>query len=295
MNKIILPAGPEPKKLTAKSPLRTLLEHQLAFINANNKKGFLETDYLDEDQVSSIAAQLLSISKQPMVKIADIQKIAQDSMYTIKNSAGHDEGRQAIGKKAIAKLLGYKDYATLVYYARADRTVVNRNNEATARNELFSNKKVKKSPLVKKPSKDKLVKQLKEYNFSRTAVYKSQEWHDYVSLEKILVDLFTYKDFENFEIPRSGAINAKCYFDKNTEFFKEHASEELKALVDRAWSALNEYLVLRDPITKEPKLINRRCTDFYFGNIILHNHQTPAPNLKVTVTYKDMRFIFVAS
>lgn len=52
MKKIILPAGPKPKQLTARALPKTLLEHRLAFLAANNKGGFAET--VEEESVFGV-------------------------------------------------------------------------------------------------------------------------------------------------------------------------------------------------------------------------------------------------
>lgn len=53
MKKIILPAGPEPKRLTARALPQTLFEHRLAFLATNNKDGFGE-EHPEEQSVFGI-------------------------------------------------------------------------------------------------------------------------------------------------------------------------------------------------------------------------------------------------
>lgn len=48
----ILPSGPEPKQLTARALPKTLLEHRLAFLAANNKGGFAQA--VEEEPVFGV-------------------------------------------------------------------------------------------------------------------------------------------------------------------------------------------------------------------------------------------------
>jgi hypothetical protein len=136
-----LPSGPEPKKLTAYSPTRTLLEHQLAFWAQNNKGDSL-TEKMSEEQVQTLWDALQAMAQRPMVHIGEFNELSCPLRwhYDMRNDPERRKEappHYAITKSMLARMLGYKDYPSVKYYLTKDKYIINRRNALVPLQESF--------------------------------------------------------------------------------------------------------------------------------------------------------------
>lgn len=295
MNKIVLPPGPAPKPLTAKSALRTLLEHQLAFINANNKHGFLETDHLDDEQVAGIATDLLAMAKQEVVSIVAINELVKKSTYQIVGKDGELKTRRAITFKTIARLLGYSSHNTLKYYANPGGLIVNRRNAVSAMHQIFQPGQKALLGLIKKPSNKELRSQVNEYLKGGRLRLSSEEEERCEVLANALRELDNTKGISLFKRDDSEERRGRMTFSKECAAYEKYATPAFKDWVNWIWNELNELLFIHSPHNGEPASIDKRVVGFLESrrNIIIARI-TPysTTNYNVSLTLENIRFVF---
>lgn len=293
-----MPPGPEPKQLTAKSPMRTLLEHQLAFINANNKKGFVETDYLNEEQIEGIAKDLLSIAKLNMVDIRDINRIVRKSTYEVMGPDGLTQTKHAITFKTIARLLGYTGRSALNYYANMEGFIANRRNADSAQTQIFQPNQDALRSLIRKPPNRALQEQFNKILSASNSTLTEEEKHRCEVLAYCLYRLDNVKGISLFRKNDLPIKRERITFDKECDAYKQYATEALKDLVDWIWAEIGELVYIRHPTTGEALVINLNVVSFLeeaHGIFITKGYRFDIRNLNVTITLKNIRFAFIAS
>lgn len=295
MNKIVLPPGPTPRSLTAKSALRTLLEHQLAFINANNKSGFLETDHLDDDQIAGIATDLLAMAKLEVVNIRDINRMVDKSSYQVLDENGEPRMKRAITFKTMARLLGYSNHNSLKYYANPEGFIVNRRNAISAEYQIFQPSQKALLGLVKKPNNKTLKKQTEAYQCSSETALTQQEQERCEVLAQALLTLDSTKGIELFKRDDTEERRGRMTFSKQCKAYAQYATPDFKAMVDWIWNEINDLVYIHSPLTGEPATLDKRVIAFLEGVYNIHITKTTAfsvRNINVTVTLGKIRFIF---
>lgn len=299
MNKIILKPGPEPKKLTAKSPMRSLLEHQLAFLNANNKRGFPELDNIADEQVDTVAEKLLKMAKQETVNMKDILDLVHSTVYVKVDEHGEEVKRYAIKKNMISRLLGYYSYASLRYFNKSHGDVViNRANEKRATALVFSKCGADHTTLTKKPKEKAIKQQVKEYSKLSPVVRTTEEYEAYKEVERLLVEFDQFPNIKDFQVDVNQPdhdFDRKIYFNKDSDVFRLKAPNELKVLVDDLWKSLNRHLVLRDPKTGRAVAINKLCSSqiwqYTFTPPLTYKHV----DFYLSIKLKNIRIKFIPS
>lgn len=100
----VLPTQEPDQKLTARHRIKTLSEHQLAFLNANNLSGFMEDqDYvLDENKVGDILVMIATSER-----IKRHQFPAYVKMIRKASACGGVELPKNVGRELVARALGY--------------------------------------------------------------------------------------------------------------------------------------------------------------------------------------------
>lgn len=101
----VLPAGPTPKALTAKSASRTLQEHLLSFENVHNPDGFVNilTEHVQEE---SVATYLLRLAQEQSLS----KKQLQTHGFALKRLARLSTLQYSQILELIAKLYGFNTY-----------------------------------------------------------------------------------------------------------------------------------------------------------------------------------------
>lgn len=295
MNKIVLPPGPEPKHLTAKSPLRSLLEHQLAFINANNKSGFLETDHLDEAQVAGIATDMLAMAKKEVVDIRDIGKLVDKSKYTVIRQNGEVVTKCAITFKTVARLLGYSSHNSLKYYANPEGMIINRRNANSVEHQIFQSGHKALLSLVKKPKRKEIQMQMKGYLGTHVFEMPKEDQMRCEMLAYSLIQLDNVRGISLFKKEGEDEKRGRITFSKECEAYQKYATAALKDLVEWLWNEINELVFIHNPTTGEPVTVNQPVITFLEESHSVHitrKANYSIRNHNVTITLRKIRFTF---
>lgn len=295
MNKIVLPPGPTPKTLTAKSALRTLLEHQLAFINTNNKNGFLETDHLDDEQIAGIATDLLAMAKLEVVSLTAINELVKKSSYEIIGEDGEVRTKRAITFKTIARLLGYSNHNSLKYYANPGGLVVNRRNAVSATHQIFQPSQKALLGLIKKPSNKDLRRQVNEYLKDGQLRLSNEEKERCGILANALKELDNTQGISLFKREDSEERRGRMTFSKECSAYAQCATPAFKDLVEWIWKELNDVVFIHSPHSGEPASIDKRVVGLFewtYNILIARTSPYSLANYNVTITLENIRFIF---
>lgn len=102
-----VPPNPAPPKLTAHAPVPDLHSHFMAFMNANNKKGFL-ADEVSPNAISSVGNILNAVTENKRVSISQMAIAADEIVKITVRSITYNDALDIM-----AHMLGYGRWSAL--------------------------------------------------------------------------------------------------------------------------------------------------------------------------------------
>lgn len=131
--------APAPRLLTANTKNKSLYEHFLAFLNANNTSGF------QLDELTSVGERTIG---DLMLEVATASRIAEEDFKrqakTIKKTSdGHLTHSRSL--ELLAVVFGYQNYNVVAAFFKRDGMLQNRRNPRGINMKLFTLDKIKDS------------------------------------------------------------------------------------------------------------------------------------------------------